>query len=89
MSEIILTGSNTQIKKYLWVLQGSTTMENIRIFNDCDLQIETSVMRGNCSAPQGLLSNAKQLSWMTEFSIRTEQPLKVLFLAYSSFDYCI
>ena len=30
-----------------------------------------------------------KLSWVTEFSIRTENPLKIIFLAYSSFDDCI
>ena len=38
---------------------------------------------GNCSAAGGLPSAVEQLSWVMEFSIRTEQPLKVLFLAYS------
>ena len=30
---------------------------------------------GNCSASQGLSSDAEQSSRVTEFSIRTEQPL--------------
>ena len=31
----------------------------------------------------------KQLSRVTEFSIRTEQPLQILFLTYSSFEYVL
>ena len=34
-------------------------------------------------------SEAEQLSRVTEFSVRTEQPLQILFLAYSSFVRCI
>ena len=45
----------------------------IRIFNGREIRTE----------------NAKQLSWVTEFSIWTEQPLQILFLAYSSLDNCI
>ena len=41
--------------------------------------------RGYCSASQGLPSDAEQLSRVTEFSIPTEQPWWILFLAYSSF----
>ena len=41
---------------------------------------------GNCSALRDLPSDAEQLSRVTEFSNRTEQPLYILFLAYSSFD---
>ena len=33
--------------------------------------------------------DAKQLSWVREFSICTEQPLWILFVAYSFFDNCI
>ena len=44
---------------------------------------------GNCSALRGLPSDAEQLSRVTEFSIRTQQLLQILFLAYSSFDNCI
>ena len=33
--------------------------------------------------------DAEQLFWVTDFSIRTEQPFWILFLAYSSFDDCI
>ena len=36
----------------------------------------------NYSASQGLPSDAEQFSRVTEFSIRTEQPLLILFLAY-------
>ena len=50
----------------------------------------TSLMRflhyvcheGNCSASRGLPSDAEQSSGVTEFSISTEQPLLILFLAY-------
>ena len=35
---------------------------------------------GNCSVSRGLPSDAEQLSLVTEFSIRTEQPLYILFL---------
>ena len=41
---------------------------------------------GNCSASRGLPSDTEQLFRVMEFSIRTEQPLLILFLAYSSFD---
>ena len=53
------------------------------------MQNENSVTRGNCSASRALQSDAEQLSWVTEFSICTKQPLWILFLAYSSFDDCI
>ena len=48
----------------------------IRIFNGCEVWIENSVMR----------VTAEQLSRVTEFSIRTKQPLWILFLVYFSFD---
>ena len=51
--------------------------EFIRIFNDCEVLIENSVTRVT------LLHH--ELSRLTEFSIRTEKPLWILFLAYSSF----
>ena len=54
------------------------TWQIIRIFNDCEVWIENSVT-----------SDAEQLSRVTEFSVRTEQPLLILFLAYSFFDNCI
>ena len=41
---------------------------------------------GKCSASRGLPSDAEQLSRVMEFSFRTEQPLSILFLAYSFFD---
>ena len=61
--------------------QGSTSMNlhHKRIFNDCEVRIENSASRG-------LPSDAEQLPRVTKFSIRTEQPLWILFLAYSSFD---
>ena len=37
----------------------------------------------------GILRLAEQFSQVTEFSIRTEQSLQILFLAYSSLDNCI
>ena len=40
---------------------------------------------GNCSASRSLPSDAEKLSRVTEFSIRTEQPLWISFFAYSSF----
>ena len=40
--------------------------------------------KGKCSTSRGLPSVAEQLSRMTEFSISTEQPLWILFLAYFS-----
>ena len=51
--------------------------------------IENFRRGGNCSASRGLLSDAEQLFRVTEFSIRTEQSLWVVFLAYSSLDKCI
>ena len=51
----------------------------------CELKIPS---RGNCLASQGLSSDAEQLSRVTEFSIRTEQPLLILFLANSFFNDC-
>ena len=60
---------------------------NIRIFNGREVRIENSVTKvTNCLASPGLPSDAEQLSRVTEFSIRTEQPLQILFLVYSSFD---
>ena len=41
---------------------------------------------GNCSASWGLGNDDEQFSWVSEFSIGTEQPLKIFFLAYCSFD---
>ena len=41
---------------------------------------------GDCLASWSLLSDAEQLSKVTEFSIRTKQSLWILFLAYFSFD---
>ena len=40
---------------------------------------------GTCLASQGSPSDAQQLSRGTEFSIRTEQPLWILLLAYPGF----
>ena len=48
-----------------------------------------TLSRGNCSVSRGLPSDAEQLSRVTEFSIHSEQPLWIIFLAYSSFDNCI
>ena len=50
----------------------------------CEMRIENSVTRVTV-----LPSDAEQLSRVTEFSIRTKQPLLILFLAYPSFDDCI
>ena len=58
----------------------------MRIFNGCEEQIENSVTRDKRSASLGKPCDAKQLSRVTEFSIRTEQPLWIPFLAYFSFD---
>ena len=41
---------------------------------------------GNCSASRGLPSDADQSSHVTEFSIRIEHALLILFLASTSFD---
>ena len=45
----------------------------IRIFNGCDVRIENSIMKTNCLASQGLPSDSKQLSRVTELSICTVQ----------------
>ena len=45
--------------------------------------------KNNCAASQGLPAGAEQLSpcrRVTEFSVRSKQPLQILFLAYSSLD---
>ena len=60
-------------------------LKTIRIINGREVRIENSVSRVT-SASQGLPSDAEQLSRVTKFSIRTEQPLQILILAYSSFD---
>ena len=51
----------------------------------CELKIPSY---GNCSASQGWLSDAEQLSQVMEFSICTKQPLQILFSVFSSFDNC-
>ena len=66
------------------------TWQTIRIFNGCEV-IENSITRvtvrhhQTCRVmPNSYPSDAKQLpEW------RTEEPLWILFLAYSSFDNCI
>ena len=66
------------------MVRHTTTQQNTRIFNGYEVQIQYSVIWDNCSA-----HDSEQLSRVTEFSILTEQPLQILFLAYSSFDNCI
>ena len=50
----------------------------IRIFNGFEVRIENSVMR--------VTARHHEARRVTEFSIRTEQLLWIIFLAYSSFD---
>ena len=61
---------------------------NIRIFNGCEVLIENSVTRVTVRHPEAcrVVPNSYR---MTEFSVCTEEPLWILFLAYSSFDNCI
>ena len=54
--------------------RGFELARNIRICNDREFGHES-----NCSASRGLPSDAEQLSRVTEFSIRTEQPLEIIF----------
>ena len=53
----------------------------IRIFNGCEVRIENSVTRTTV--------RHYEAHRVTESSIRTEKPLLIIFLAYSSFDDCI
>ena len=59
------------------------------ISNGCEVRTENSVFRDNCSASFGKRCDAEQLSRVMEFSICTEQPLWILFLAYSTLENCI
>ena len=51
-------------------------MQEKTIYNGGSVSIENSIL--NCSASQGLPSDAEQLSLVTEFSVCARQPLKVL-----------
>ena len=66
-----------------WGIQGGKI---IRIFSDCSVRIENSVTRNNHSASRSKPCDAEWSSRVTEYSIRIEQPLLILFLAYSSFE---
>ena len=57
-------------------------IEIIRIFNGCEVLIENSVTRVTAE-------RCRAVTRVTEFSFCTEEPLWILFLAYSSFDNCI
>ena len=57
----------------------------IRIFNGCEVLIENSVTRVAVWHHEA----CRTVTRVTEFSICTEEPLWILFLAYSSFDNCI
>ena len=62
-------------------------MQYIKIVNGCEVRIENSVPKVTVRI---LPRDAeRQLARVTECSIRTEQPLWILFLAYISFDNCI
>ena len=47
------------------IFQIFCSLSQLRIFNGCDVQNKVI----NCSASWGLLNDAEQLSWVTEFSI--------------------
>ena len=59
----------------------------IRIFNGYKVRIENAATRVT-GRNQEEASWYRKVSQLTEFLIRTEQPLWILFLAYISFDNC-
>ena len=64
------------VQYFMYLSLGEPRWQNIRIFNGCEMQIENSVTRVTVRPrnSRGLPSDAEQLSWVTEFSLRTEQP---------------
>ena len=58
----------------------------IRILNGREVRIENSVTRITFRHHEACGVMPNRLSRKSEFSIRTSQPLWILFLGYSSFD---
>ena len=62
-------------------------VEIIRIFHGCEVWIEKSLQESLFGRHhKALPSDAKRLSQGTDFSVRTKQPLGIIFLAYPSFN---
>ena len=59
-------------------------MQVIRIFNGCEVQIENSVTRVTVRHHGAWQVMPNSYHKWQDFSIRTKQPLWILFLAYSS-----
>ena len=57
--------------------------QNIRIFNGCEMQIENSVTRVTVRHHEACQVRAEQLSQVTEFSMRTSQPLYGFFFLHT------